>query len=273
MQTEGEKWCIIQIIVRHRSERMQKVSVITMTYNDISHLEKSTAQILKQDYENLEYIIVDGGSTDGTTELIGRLAGELGERLKWISEPDEGLYDALNKGISMATGDIIGIMCDEFADTHVVTRMVETMEREQTDGVHGDVNYVDGEKIVRKWRMGPGGGMKSIRRGWMPAHPTLYLKKEVYETYGLYKINYKIAADYEFMIRILKDDKVRLSYIDDVLVHMFHGENSTSTGGALSYLHSLQEGHRALKENGIPLAWITDARRIVRVLGQFGNKA
>lgn len=250
---------------------MQKVSVITMTYNDCAHLEKCTARILKQDYENLEYIIVDGGSTDGTLDVINRIGQELGDRLKWVSEPDEGLYDALNKGIRMATGDIIGIMCDEFADNHVLSKMVETMEREQTDGVHGDVNYVNGKEILRKWRMGPGGGIRSIRKGWMPAHPTLYLKKEVYETYGLYKINYKIAADYEFMIRILKDDRVRLSYINEVLVHMFHGENSTSTGGFSNYLHSLREGHRALKENGIPFAWVTDCKRILRVLGQFGK--
>lgn len=252
---------------------MQKVSVITMTYNDCAHLQKCAAQILKQDYENLEYIIVDGGSTDGSLEVIRQIADKMGDRLKWVSEPDGGLYDALNKGIGMATGDIVGIMCDEFAHDHVLSRMVEVMEKEQTDGVHGDVNYVNGEEIVRKWRMGYGKGRKSIRKGWMPAHPTLYLKKEIYETYGLYKTNYKIAADYEFMIRIIKDDKVELSYINEVLVHMFHGENSTSTGGFSNYLNSLKEGHRALKENHISFAWVIDCKRILRVLGQFGKKA
>lgn len=244
---------------------MQKVSVITMTYNDRSHLEKCAAQVLKQDYENLEYIIVDGGSTDGTQELLAELRERDPAKVTYVSEPDKGLYDALNKGICMASGDIVGLMCDEFADAGVISRMVSVMEREKTDGVHGNINYVSGGKVIRHWRMGKG----NIRTGWMPGHPTLYLKKEVYETYGLYKTNYKIAADYEFMIRILKDKKVKLSYMDEVLVHMFHGEESTSTGSFSSYMRSLKEGHRALKDNHVAFAWTVDFCRIMRVLGQF----
>lgn len=247
---------------------MQKVSVITMTYNDRTHLEKCAAQVLKQDYENLEYIIVDGGSTDGTAEFLEELKESRPDKVTYISEPDKGLYDALNKGIRMATGDIVGLMCDEFADETVISRMVSVIEKEHTDGVHGNINYVAGEKVIRHWRMGQG----NIRTGWMPGHPTLYLKKEVYEKYGLYKTDYKIAADYEFMIRILKENRVKLSYIDEVLVHMFHGEESASTGSAVSYLRSLREGHRALKENRVPLAWTVDFCRIMRVLLQFLKK-
>ena len=199
-----------------------KVSIITMTYNDCAHLEKCVTQILKQDYENIEYIIVDGGSSDGTYEIIQKAAQQLGDKLKWVSEPDEGLYDALNKGIRMATGAIVGLMCDEFADAHVLSDMVRQMQRDGTDGVHGDIDYMADGKVIRKWRMGAGTA-KKLRWGWMPGHPTLYVKREVYETYGFYKTDYKIAADYEFMIRILKEDKVRLSYIPRVLVHMFHG--------------------------------------------------
>ncbi|MBR1692504.1 MAG: glycosyltransferase [Lachnospiraceae bacterium] len=244
---------------------MLKVSVITMTYNDCENLEKCVEQIVAQDYEAMEYIIVDGGSSDGTAELIRRTEERLGDRMKWVSEPDRGLYDALNKGIRMATGDIVGIMCDEFADSHVVSRIAETIERTGCDGVHGDIDYVDGGRIVRKWRMGRG----SIRTGWMPGHPTLYLRREVYEKYGLYKTDFKIAADYEFMIRILKDGQVSLAYIDEVLVHMFHGENSTSTGGFANYLESFREGLRALKENHIPFAFVVNCFRTVRVLWQF----
>lgn len=239
-----------------------------MTYNDRRHLEKCAARVLKQDYENLEYIVVDGGSTDGTKEFLEQLKEAHGDKVRYISEPDKGLYDALNKGIRMATGDIIGLMCDEFADDAVVSRMVATMQKEKTDGVHGNINYVSGDKVIRRWRMGQG----TIRSGWMPGHPTLYLKKEVYETYGLYKTDYKIAADYEFMIRILKDKKVKLSYMDEVLVHMFHGEESTSTGDFGSYLRSLREGHRALKENHVAFAWCVDVCRIMRVLIQFVKK-
>ena len=244
---------------------MQKVSVITMTYNDCENLKKCVKQILAQDYEAMEYIIVDGGSTDKTMEVILETESILKDRMKWVSEPDRGLYDALNKGIQMATGDVVGIMCDEGASSTVVSQIAKTIADTGCDGVHGNINYVDGERIVRKWRMGKG----SIRTGWMPGHPTLYLKKEVYEKYGLYKTDYKIAADYEFMIRILKDKQVSLAYMDEVLVHMFHGDNSTSTGGVSNYIASLKEGHRALKENHVPFPFITDLLRIGRVMLQF----
>ena len=247
---------------------MQKVSVITMTYNDRIHLEKCAEKVLKQNYDNLEYIVVDGGSTDGTPEFLAQLKEKHGDRVIWVSEPDKGLYDALNKGIRMASGDIVGLMCDEFADEGVVSRMVSTIEKEKTDGVHGNINYMSGDKVIRRWRMGRG----TIRTGWMPGHPTLYLKKEIYEAYGLYKTDYKIAADYEFMIRILKDKKVKLSYMDEVLVHMFHGEESTRTGGFGNYVRSLKEGHRALKENHVAFAWSVDVCRIIRVLIQFVKK-
>lgn len=244
---------------------MLKVSVITMTYNDCENFKKCVKQILAQDYEAMEYIVVDGGSTDGTMEVILEAQEVLKEQMKWISEPDKGLYDALNKGIRMATGDIVGIMCDAFSSPHIVSKIARTIADTGCDGVHGNINYVDGERIVRRWRMGQG----SIRTGWMPGHPTLYLKKEVYEKFGLYKTDYKIAADYEFMIRILKDKEVSLAYIDEVLVHMFHGENSTSTGGLSNYIASMKEGHRALKENHVPFALVTDCMRILRVLLQF----
>ena len=244
---------------------MNKVSVITMTYNDCEHLKKCVAQVLKQDYENLEYIIVDGGSTDGTAEFLAGLKNEQGDKVTYVSEPDEGLYDALNKGIRMATGDIIGLMCDEFADDHVVSEMVAAMERENADGVHADLDYVQDGKIVRRWRMGDG----TINGGWMPAHPTLYLKREVYQNYGLYKTNYKIAADYEFVIRILKDKKTKLAYIPKVLVHMSHGETSASTGGFKNYVDSFFEAKRALKENNMPHPTWTCIRRTIRVLVQF----
>ena len=227
---------------------MQKVSVITMTYNDRSHLEKCAAQVLKQDYENLEYIIVDGGSTDGTIEFLEQLKDQYKDRVTYISEPDGGLYDALNKGIRMATGDIIGLMCDEFANEHIVRDMVAAMEEKKVDGVHGDLDYVQDGKIVRKWRMGDG----TIGGGWTPAHPTLYIKREIYQNNGLYKTNYKIAADYEFIIRILKDGTTKLAYIPQVLVHMYHGEESASTGGLKNYIDSFFEARRALAENKMP---------------------
>ena len=181
---------------------MKKVSIITTTYNDSKALRATIEQIKAQDYPNIEYIIVDGASKDDTMDVIMEAKAHFGDRLIWLSEKDSGIYDAINKGLKLATGDYIGLCFDQFAGPDVISKMVAIMEQEGTDGVHGDLNYMDGEKIVRKWRQGQG----NIRTGWMPGHPTLYLKKEVYETYGLYKMDYRISADYEFMIRILKDD-------------------------------------------------------------------
>ena len=171
--------------------RKPKVSIVTTTYNDRDSLKKTVDQVLRQDYENLEYIIVDGGSTDGTLEEIQEAKGKLGERLLWISEPDSGIYDGLNKGFRMATGEILGCCFDEFAGPDVISRMVAIIEREGTDGVHGDLCYMEGDRVVRRWHQGQG----RIRYGWMPGHPTLYLRREVYETFGYYKTDYRISAD------------------------------------------------------------------------------
>lgn len=247
----------------------KKVSVITTTFQDISHLEEVVNGIKNQDYDNIEYIIIDGGSKDGTVLFLQKLEQEFsalpGRSLKWISEPDKGIYDAINKGIRMATGEIVGLMFDKFAAADVLSRMVDIINEEGTDGVHGDLDYVDEEgKPVRHWVMG---NHQTIRDGWMPAHPTLYLKREVYEKYGLYQTDYRIAADYEFMVRILKDDTLRLSYIHDVLVYMFYG--GTSSEGLGSYIRSFRESERALKANGVPHAFIICVRRTKKVLCQF----
>lgn len=240
-----------------------KVSVITTTLNDEKHLKNIIDQMKMQDYSNLEYIIVDGGSTDGTLDLIMEAKQYFGENLAWISEQDTGIYEAINKGIILSTGDIIGCCFDEFTSSDVIRKMVAAIEVQNADGVHGDLHYVKDNKIIRKWHQGQG----NIRFGWMPGHPTLYLKKEVYETYGMYKANYKVSADYEFMVRCLKDKKVTLAYIPEVLINMRYG--GTSNKNLKAYLLSLKEGHRALKENGVSFAWFTDMMRIVRVLLQF----
>lgn len=243
-----------------------KVSIITTTYNDKENLKKIIAQVKNQDYANIEYVIVDGGSTDGTLEVIAEAAEYFGSRLKWISEKDKGIYDAINKGIRLSTGDILGCCFDQYAGPDVISKMVAIMEKEGTDGVHGDLYYMEGDKVVRYWHQGQG----NIRFGWMPGHPTLYLRKSVYDKYGLYKTDYRISADYEFMIRILKDDKVKLSYLPEVLIYMSHGGTSTNSLGA--YLAGMKEGHRALRENGVRFVWFTDLCRTLRVLAQFAQK-
>ncbi len=246
-------------------ENNMKVSIITTTYNDADNLKMIIEQVKKQDYKNIEYVVVDGGSTDETLEVIKEAKEYFGDNMIWISEPDKGIFDAINKGVKLSTGDIIGCCFDKFTKDTVISQMVDIIQKEGTDGVHADLVYVDGEKIVRIWKQGQG----KIRYGWMPGHPTLYLKREVYDKYGLYKDYYKAAADYEFMIRILKDDSVKLSYIPEILIKMSHG--GTSTNGLKGYLKSLKEGHMALVENNVKCAWFTDFCRIMKVLCQFAK--
>ena len=240
-----------------------KVSIITTTYNNADNLRMIIKQVQNQDYENIEYIVIDGASTDETPQVINEAKQIFGDRLLTVCEPDQGIYDAINKGLKVATGDIIGCCFDRFTSSQVISKMVRVMEEEHTDGVHGDLYYMDGSKIVRKWHMGQG----KMRFGWLPGHPTLYLKKEVYEKYGYYKIGYKVSADYEFMVRCLWNRTVKLSYIPEVLIHMTYG--GTSNNNLLAYMTSLAEGHRGLKEIGVHFAAFTDICRTLRVLFQF----
>lgn len=244
-----------------------KVSIITTTYNDCDNLKRIMEQILKQDYKNIEYIVVDGGSVDDTCKTLKEYEPRFNGNMKWISEKDTGIYSAINKGLKIATGDIIGCCFDEYNGNDVISKMVSIIQKEGTDGVHGDILYMDGERVVRVWKQGQG----NIRTGWLPGHPTLYLKRKVYEEFGNYKEDYRIAADYEFMIRILFGGKIKLSYIPEVLIKMSYG--GTSTGNLSSYVQSFKEGHRALRENKVSFAWFTDICRTGKVLMQFITKS
>lgn len=243
-----------------------KVSVITTTYNDAGHLEAVAERVMGQTYENLEYIIVNGGSDASTEDVIAKIRDKMKDRLIVIAGKDKGIYDAINKGIRAASGDIIGCCFDEFTRKDAIAKLVGAIETEGTDGVHADLCYVQDGKIVRRWHQGQG----NMRTGWMPGHPTLYLRKKVYEKYGLYKEDYKIASDYEFMVRVLWDKSTKLSYIPENLIHMQYGGTSNNSLGA--YILSLKEGHRALKENGVKFAFVTDICRTMRVLLQFVKK-
>ncbi|MBQ0042033.1 MAG: glycosyltransferase [Lachnospiraceae bacterium] len=244
-----------------------KVSVITTTYNDAEHLKSVATKVMQQDYDNLEYIIVNGGEDIETDKVIELVRSRLGDKLKVITGKDTGIYNAINKGLAAATGDVIGCCFDDFTQKSSLRKLVEAIENEGTDGVHADLCYVQDGKIVRRWHQGQG----NLRTGWMPGHPTLYLKKEIYEKYGLYKEDYKIAADYEFMVRILWKKDTKLSYVPENLINMQYG--GTSNNSLSAYLISLKEGHRALKENGVKFAFITDICRTMRVLFQFVKKS
>lgn len=247
--------------------------MLVTVYNAEENLAATLQSIEEQAYQNIEVVIVDGGSTDGTVALIrqfeNRTADRAGLSLRWVSEKDQGLYDAMNKAYRLSTGDIIAVCNDRLCEPEAVSSLAAAVEAggEGCVGAHSDLVYVEGERIIRRWHMGEG----KLSQGWMPGHPTLFLKREIYEKYGLYDTSYRCAADYEFMVRFLKDEKNRLAYVPRVLVAMFYG--GTSNAGIRNYLVSFQEGYQALKRNGVgfPL-WIT-LRRSIKVLFQFGRSA
>lgn len=241
------------------------VSLILTTYNSADNLARTLESIEQQDYPQIEVNIKDGGSTDDTLKIIKKYESESRCRVKWISNPDRGIYDAMNQGYALAQGDIIVFFNDLFLRHDVVSQMVKIIEENPwCVGAHADLVYADEQKIIRYWKMGP---QKSLYLGWMPGHPTLFLKREIYEKYGLYNPEYKIAADYEFMIRFLKDRENKLAYLPRTIIRMYYGGTSTCDTG--SYLKSLKEGHRALKDNGVNGAFLIDFLRTCRVLLQF----
>ncbi len=255
---------------------MQKVSLLITTYNVKDHLTVTLESIEAQDYGSIELVIVDGGSTDGTAAVIrgfaakypdgkGQPDGDAAISVRWVSEPDRGLYDAMNKAWSMCSGDIVAVCNDKLCMPDAVTKLVRAIEQggDGCIGAHSDLVYTDGERIVRSWHMGEG----RLKDGWMPGHPTLFLKRQIYDKYGTYDISYRCAADYEFMVRFLKDEKNRLAYVPEVLVAMFYG--GTSNAGLGNYLVSFKEGYMALKKNRVPHPLLITIRRTFRVLRQF----
>jgi glycosyltransferase involved in cell wall biosynthesis len=245
-----------------------KISVITATYNSASSLENTLASFGSQTCPEKELIIIDGDSRDSTSEII-RSAGKLVH--KWISEPDKGLYDALNKGIGMADGDVIGFLHsgDTYANPEVLEKIAFRFRDKQIQAVYGDLRYVKRKEInqvVRYWRSGDF-SPDILQKGWMPPHPTLYMRREVYATYGLFDLNFRIAADYDLMLRVLKPPSVRIAYIPEVLVDMETG--GLSNRSLKNIFRKSKEDYSALIKNGISNAWIVLARKNLRKIRQF----
>lgn len=247
---------------------MIKVSLILTTLNCKDNLKRTLDSIEQQDYPNVEVVIKDGISTDGTDAVISDYVQTSKYEVVIIAKKDLGLYDAMNQGYRYSSGDIIAFFNDLFLDKSAISIIVAAVQRagEGLTGAHADLVYATDEKVIRYWKNGNG----KIKHGWMPGHPTLYLRREVYEKYGLYDINYKCSADYEFMIRILKDDIVKLEYIPKTLVRMYYGGTSTKSSGA--YMTSINEAHMALKKNKIKGAWWIVLLRTLRTVPQFIGK-
>ncbi|MCM1135853.1 MAG: glycosyltransferase [Clostridium sp.] len=244
---------------------MKTLSLILTTYNSARQLTRTLESIEQQDYPKIEVNIKDGGSTDDTLKIIKEYKSSSSNAVNWTSSRDGGIYDAMNQGYKLSTGEVIVFFNDLFLQKDAVSKMMKRLEANpECVGVHADLVYATDEKIVRYWKMGP---QRSLYLGWMPGHPTLFLKRELYEKYGLYRTKYKIAADYEFMVRFLKDKENKLAYQPETIIRMFYGGTSNSSLG--SYLLSLKEGHMALKENGVKGAVMIDILRTCRVLWQF----
>ncbi|WP_289661603.1 glycosyltransferase family 2 protein [Flavobacterium panacagri] len=227
-----------------------RVTIITVCYNRKNTIEKAIKSVLDQNYDNIEYIVVDGNSKDGTKEIIESYKDRISH---YISEPDKGMYDAINKGLKLATGDVIGLMHsdDEFYDNKVISRIALRFRHSpDVEGVYGDGVYVSNDQKERLIRNRIGGvfSLKRIKGGWLPLHPTVYLKKSVIDQNGLYNLDFKIASDTEFLLRYLYKHKIRMSYINEYIVKMRMGGMSTNYKRAFEVL---REDYRIYKYHGL----------------------
>ncbi|TAN40752.1 MAG: glycosyltransferase [Nitrospirae bacterium] len=207
-----------------------KVTIITVVHNGREFIADCLESVLGQTYDNIEYIVIDGGSTDGTLEVIDQYRARI---TRVISEADQGVYDAMNKGIALATGDIVGLLNsdDIYADRDVISRVVAEFIESDVEACYADLVYVDRmntDRVVRYWRSCDyKEGL--FRQGWMPPHPTFFVKRSVYAAYGGFNLALGSSADYELMLRFLHKNRVTSSYIPQILVHMRMGGTSNAS--------------------------------------------
>ena len=247
-----------------------KISLITVTFNSGGTLRDTIQSVLSQTYYDIEYIIVDGHSQDNTVDIIKEYEPLFDGRLKWISEKDQGLYDAMNKGFQMATGDMVGIINsdDLLAEATAIEKVIDCFEgHKDIDCVYADLYYVsqyDTSKIVRHWITGK---QRSFSKGWHPAHPTFYVKREIYSKYGLFDLDFKFAADFELMLRLVEKEHIRLFYLPEPLVRMRLGGTTSKN------LTNIRKGNleclNAFRKNGIPVSVLYPFYRLLPKLKQY----
>ena len=230
-----------------------KISLITVIYNAGGMLRCAIESALHQTYPNLEYIIVDGASKDNTRDIIRTYESLFNGRMKWISEPDRGLYDAMNKGIRMATGDVVGILNsdDFFTSNDVLEKVAECFADNDVDAVYGDIHFVRSDDLNRCVRYYSSRIFRRglMRLGFIPAHPSFYCHRECFEKYGCYKTDYKIAADFDLLLRFIYVHRIRIKYLPVDMVTMRLGGASTS--GLKSRMTGMKEHLRSFRENGV----------------------
>jgi glycosyltransferase involved in cell wall biosynthesis len=243
-----------------------KISVITVAFNAQNTIERCIDSVSRQKFNNVQYIIIDGGSTDNTNQIINNRIDKIEY---YISEPDKGIYDAMNKGIAVATGDIIGTLnADDFyADDDVLNDVAQAFINPEVNIVYGDLDYVDQKgKVIRKWRSGK---YKSGRFnwGWMPPHPTFYCRRKLFDELGVYSLDYGSAADYELMLRFIHINKASVLYINKVLVKMIIG--GVSNKSLSNRVKAMRFDLKAMRNNGITLPIMTILFKPLRKLMQF----
>ena len=227
-----------------------KISIITSVYNNKETIKDAIESVLNQTYKNIEYIIVDGASSDGTIEIVESYGDKIST---FVSESDEGIYDGLNKGVSLSTGDVVAFLHsdDIYASDNIVQKIAdEFIQDSLLDGVYGDLVYTpkdDTSKVLRYWKS-KDFDMSLLSQGWMPAHPTFFVKKEVYEKYGGFDLGFKIAGDYDFMLRVLSAG-IKVKYIPEVLYKMRVGGESNKS--IKNIIQKSKEDLQALKNNNI----------------------
>jgi glycosyltransferase involved in cell wall biosynthesis len=248
-----------------------KISIITVSYNSAETIEDTIQSVLAQTYKNLEYIIIDGSSSDGTMDIVNKYSSDIA---LVISEPDKGIYDAMNKGVAAATGDIIGILNsdDFYADNKVVEDIAAEIDGAKSDACYADLVYVDRNdtnKVVRKWRAGSYEA-GHFRKGWMPPHPTFFVSKKVYDKHGAYNLKLRSAADYELMLRMLHKHEISVTYLPRVITKMRTGGQSNVS--LKNRFKANMEDRRAWEINGLKPGPLTLYRKPLSKISQYFKK-
>jgi glycosyltransferase involved in cell wall biosynthesis len=247
-----------------------KVSIITVSYNSEKTIEDTIKSVLAQDYPNIEYLIIDGASKDGTLQIVQKYQDKIANV---VSEKDKGIYDAMNKGIALATGEIIGILNsdDFYADSTVISSIVAQFTP-TIDAVYADLVYVDANdtnRITRLWKSG-NYNQGDFKKGWMPPHPTFFVKSECYQKYGNYSLQLKSAADYELMLRLIHKEQIKINYLPKVIVKMRTG--GASNASLKNRIRANKEDRMAWRMNGLKPGFFTFVRKPISKIIQFIRK-